>query len=69
MFALRKLAEEDGKELEVFRDPSYHHLNHIILSTSTLSTDTVLLGAFAPVTPDGYGVGYNVSGSEHVLVT
>ena len=38
----------------------YSHMNHIILSTSTLSSDAVLIGGFAPVTPDGYGVGYGI---------
>lgn len=60
LFGLRKLAESEGLSLPLFQDPSYLHLNHIILSTSTLSTDSVLLGGFAPVTPDGYGVGYGV---------
>ena len=61
MFALRTLAEEAGQDLEIFKDASYQHLNHIVLSTSTLSTDSVLIGGFAPVTSDGYGIGYNVS--------
>jgi carnitine O-palmitoyltransferase 2 len=61
LFALRTLAEEAGKDLEIFDDASYQHLNHIVLSTSTLSADSVLIGGFAPVTSDGYGIGYNVS--------
>jgi len=44
----------------IFQDPSYPSICHIILSTSTLSSDAVLIGGFAPVTPDGYGVGYGV---------
>lgn len=42
----------------------YAHMNHIILSTSTLSSDAVLIGGFAPVTPDGYGVGYGIEDSQ-----
>lgn len=61
MFALRTLAEEAGQDLEIFNDQSYKHLNHIVLSTSTLSADSVLIGGFGPVTSDGYGIGYNVS--------
>ena len=39
-------------------------MNHIILSTSTLSSDAVLIGGFAPVTPDGYGVGYGIEDDQ-----
>lgn len=61
MFALRNLAaQEKLPSLPIFDDPSYSTLNHIILSTSTLSSDAVLLGGFAPVTPDGFGIGYGV---------
>ena len=65
LFALRTLSEEAGQELDLFTDCSYNHMNHIILSTSTLSTDSVLIGGFAPVTHNGYGIGYNVS-SYHI---
>ena len=61
MFALKALYESEGKDLpSLFTDPMYSHMNHIILSTSTLSSDAVLIGGFAPVTPDGYGVGYGI---------
>ena len=60
LFALRDLAEREGAEVALFQDPSYAHMNHIILSTSTLPSDAVLSGGFAPVTPDGYGVGYGL---------
>ena len=39
-------------------------MNHIILSTSTLSSDAVLIGGFAPVTPDGSGVGYGIEDGQ-----
>lgn len=65
MFALCTLAEETGQDLEIFSDQSYKHLNHIVLSTSTLSADSVLIGGFGPVTSDGYGIGYNVSISHY----
>lgn len=61
LFVLRTLAEEAGHDLDIFKDPSYQHLNHVIVSTSTLSANHVLIGGFAPVTPDGYSIGYNVS--------
>ncbi len=60
LFALRKLAESEGEEIALFTDPSYAHMNHIILSTSTLASDDILSGGFAPVTPDGYGIGYSI---------
>ena len=61
LFALKTLAKEEGiGTTPLFEDPAYSYLNHIILSTSTLSSDAVLVGGFAPVTPDGYGVGYGV---------
>lgn len=47
-------------EVPVFKDPCYSYMNEIILSTSTLSSDAVLLGGFAPVSPKGYGVGYGI---------
>jgi len=42
---------------ELFRDPAYSFLNHVILSTSTLNDPAIEYGGFAPVVPDGYGVG------------
>lgn len=60
LFALKCLAESEYLSFPLFQDPSYTKLNTIILSTSTLSADSVLLGGFAPVNPDSYGVGYSV---------
>lgn len=60
LFALRKLAEASGKKLDIFLDPAYTIINHNILSTSTLSSDTVLMGGFGPVVKNGFGIGYSV---------
>lgn len=61
LFALRYLANTKGQALHSFyEDPSYASINHNILSTSTLSSPAVNLGGFAPVVPDGFGVGYSV---------
>lgn len=60
LFALRKLAEKSGVDVPLFQDPAYAQANHIILSTSTLNAPGVLIGAFAPVVPDGFGVGYHI---------
>ena len=59
-FALKALGKRDGIQEPLFEDPSYTKLNHIIFSTSTLSSDSVRLGGFAPVNPDCYGIGYNI---------
>uniref|UniRef100_G3NIA5 Carnitine O-palmitoyltransferase 2, mitochondrial n=1 Tax=Gasterosteus aculeatus aculeatus TaxID=481459 RepID=G3NIA5_GASAC len=44
----------------LYTDPAYAAINHNILSTSTLTSPAVSLGGFAPVVPDGFGVGYGV---------
>lgn len=65
MFAMRSLVESRGETLPAFfSDPTYQSANHYVLSTSTLSTQTVMLGGFGPVVPDGLGVGYNVVPGE-----
>lgn len=63
MFLMKHMAESKGLDLPMFTHPAYNNLNHIILSTSTLSDPAVLIGGFAAVTPDGFGVGYGVEDS------
>ncbi|XP_059738231.1 carnitine O-palmitoyltransferase 2, mitochondrial isoform X3 [Bos taurus] len=61
LFALRYLAAARGISMpELFLDPAYRQINHNILSTSTLSSPAVNIGCFAPVVPDGFGIGYSV---------
>lgn len=61
LFALRNLANSKGQVLhDLYTDPAYPAINHNILSTSTLTSPAVNLGGFAPVVPDGFGVGYGV---------
>eukprot|EP00117_Sycon_ciliatum_P020483 scpid32352/ scgid5566/ Carnitine O-palmitoyltransferase 2, mitochondrial; Carnitine palmitoyltransferase II len=60
LFALKKIAEASGKSVDLFSSHGYKDLNHIVLSTSTLSSPAVMLGGFAPVVNDGLGVGYRV---------
>lgn len=58
---MRYLANSKGMELpSLYKDPAYTAINHNILSTSTLTSPAVSLGGFAPVVPDGFGVGYGV---------
>jgi len=63
LLGLKQIAEQQrgGALPELYRDPSYSKLNHIILSTSTLPDPAVQLGAFAPVVPDGFGIGQSTS--------
>ncbi|KAG8283514.1 Carnitine O-palmitoyltransferase 2, mitochondrial [Homalodisca vitripennis] len=60
LFALKLIAEKRGLNLEVFNDPAYKAINQNILSTSTLASDYLELGAFGPVVQNGYGIGYSV---------
>ncbi|KAL4660088.1 carnitine O-palmitoyltransferase 2, mitochondrial [Arapaima gigas] len=61
LFALRYLANSKDMALPSFyQDPAYAAINYNILSTSTLTSPAVSLGGFAPVVPDGFGVGYGV---------
>ena len=57
LFALRHLAEANGRVPELYTDEAYKTLNHVILSTSTLSSPAVFIGGFGPVVPDGLGIG------------
>jgi len=57
LFGLRHTAQKLGQMPALFKDPAYAKINHNILSTSTLSSPAVIIGGFAPVVPDGYGVG------------
>ena len=59
LFALPKIAEEQGRSLTIFEDPSYASINHNILSTSTLQSPAIAAGGSAPVVEDGFGVGYS----------
>ena len=53
------MAADKRESHPLFEDKSYQLMNHIILSTSTLPQNwAIRFGAFAPVTPDGFGVGY-----------
>ncbi len=45
---------------EFYKSNSYKFINHNILSTSTLAYPQILTGGFAPVVPDGFGIGYRI---------
>ncbi|XP_077189805.1 carnitine O-palmitoyltransferase 2, mitochondrial isoform X1 [Paroedura picta] len=61
LFGLKYLGESTGIPLpDFYQDQAYAQINHIILSTSTLSSPAVTMGGFAPVVPDGFGIGYRV---------
>lgn len=59
LFAMRKIAESEGKTLpKLYTDKSYAQANHFTLSTSSLYGSYFSGGGFAPVVHDGYGLGY-----------
>ncbi|KAK5964521.1 hypothetical protein GCK32_003551 [Trichostrongylus colubriformis] len=65
LLGLKISAERLGmKTPALFEDPGYLRMGHFVLSTSTLSTNTIVFGGFGPVVEDGLGIGYNVSSSR-----
>ena len=44
----------------IFQDETYAKMNHNIVSTSTLASPAVRIGAFGPVVQDGFGLGYQI---------
>lgn len=61
LFALRCMAEARGGPLPaLYADPCFEGANHFHLSTSTLHGTAFAGGGFAPVVPDGYGIGYGM---------
>uniref|UniRef100_A0A131XEV7 Putative carnitine palmitoyltransferase ii n=1 Tax=Hyalomma excavatum TaxID=257692 RepID=A0A131XEV7_9ACAR len=61
LFALRVLAEEKGQPLPaIYKDKCFEEANRFVLSTSTLHGVAFSGGGFAPVVPDGYGIGYGL---------
>lgn len=57
LLGLRQIASERGPLPSLYTDPAYPLINHNIMSTSTLSSASTRFGGFAPVVPDGYGIG------------
>ncbi|KAK2706367.1 carnitine O-palmitoyltransferase 2, mitochondrial-like [Artemia franciscana] len=66
LFAMKYYCQSDVRqELPgIFTDPAYSKINHNILSTSTLSSPAVLIGGFAPVVRDGFGIGYGITNND-----
>lgn len=62
LFALKYHAVQRKKQPmpEFFNSHAYKFINHNILSTSTLAYPNILNGGFAPVVPDGFGIGYRI---------
>lgn len=54
---------------EFFNSKTYAEMNHFVLSTSTLSTDTIVFGGFGPVVDDGFGIGYNVTSKLGAIIS
>jgi len=68
LFALRKLSEAANSVPEIFKDVSYKKMGENILSTSTLQSDALGGGGFAPVHPEGFGIGYYVRDDDIAFV-
>lgn len=64
LFGLENIAAKTGRKVDFFEDEAYLKMKHTILSTSTVFSPNVRMGGFAPVTPNGLGVGYMVSDSK-----
>ena len=63
ILGLRIQAERDGKKLhDFFTSGAHSRMGQFVISTSTLSTETLVFGGFGPVVGDGLGIGYNVVG-------
>jgi carnitine O-palmitoyltransferase 2 len=65
LLGLKMTAERLGRPIpELYTDKTYNYMGQFVLSTSTLSTDTIVFGGFGPVVPNGFGIGYNVAGTK-----
>lgn len=62
LFAMKYHAVNRKKQQlpEFYNSHAYKFINHNVLSTSTLAYPTILTGGFAPVVPDGFGIGYRI---------
>uniref|UniRef100_A0AC34FF03 Choline/carnitine acyltransferase domain-containing protein n=1 Tax=Panagrolaimus sp. ES5 TaxID=591445 RepID=A0AC34FF03_9BILA len=65
LLGIKMTAERLGRPIPaLYSDKTYNYMGQFVLSTSTLSTDTIVFGGFGPVVPNGFGIGYNVAGSK-----
>lgn len=65
LFGMRHMAELNGIEIpELYNDEAFKKINHTIISTSTLASQSVLAGSFGPVVPNGLGIGYSILDEE-----
>ena len=60
LFALEHLAGLQGRGHALFECAAAAKLKHIILSTSTLSSEALSNGGFGPVNDDCYAIGYGI---------
>uniref|UniRef100_A0A0N5A0I5 Carn_acyltransf domain-containing protein n=1 Tax=Parastrongyloides trichosuri TaxID=131310 RepID=A0A0N5A0I5_PARTI len=65
LLGLKIMAQKYNKPTpEFYNNDIVQYMNHFIISTSTLSSDTIVFGGFGPVVSDGFGIGYNVSADK-----
>ncbi|ODM99287.1 Carnitine O-palmitoyltransferase 2, mitochondrial [Orchesella cincta] len=61
LFAMKNIALAKNSSLpDIYNDEAYAMINYNILSTSTLSSPAVRVGAFGPVVRDGLGIAYQI---------
>jgi carnitine O-palmitoyltransferase 2 len=61
LFALKIIAQQKGLPIpDLYNDLAYKRINANAISTSTLASPAVRIGAFGPVIPDGFGLGYQI---------
>jgi len=65
LFAMKELATRTNRPLpSLYSDPIYLENQHYTLSTSTLPSEAFSGAGFAPVVPDGFGLGYGYIDSK-----
>ena len=71
LFALGNLAASHGVSPPLLSCAAVSRLKHIILSTSTLSSEIIVGGGFGPVNDDCFAVGYGIRsyGAEAQVMT
>ena len=61
LFALKNVALQNDLPVHaIYEDPVFLKNNKFTLSTSTLHGEAFIAGGFAPVIPDGFGLGYGM---------
>ena len=60
LFALKEMALRHNIKCHLFEQKAYREINENILSTSSLSSNSVWAGGFGPVIDKGFGIAYSL---------